>query len=80
MITASQIRAARALLGLSQSEVAERAGISVPSLKRAEAGSTIKVSSNLVSAIRSALEAEGAVFISAGETTQGGPGVRLKQP
>ena len=38
MITIEQLRAARGLLGWSQSELAERAGLSLPTVKRLEAG------------------------------------------
>ncbi|TGW06238.1 XRE family transcriptional regulator, partial [Mesorhizobium sp. M2D.F.Ca.ET.145.01.1.1] len=38
MISASQIRAARALLGIDQKSLAERAGISLSAIQRMEAG------------------------------------------
>jgi transcriptional regulator with XRE-family HTH domain len=37
MITAAQMRAARALLGMDQRELAERTGLSVPTIQRMEA-------------------------------------------
>ena len=37
MITVEQLRAARGLLGWSQSELAARAGLSLPTVKRLEA-------------------------------------------
>jgi len=46
-----QPRAARALTGLSQAEVAEAAGVSIPTLKRAEAGGPIKVAEDTIGAI-----------------------------
>lgn len=69
-----QLRAARALTGLSQPEVAEAAGISVPTLKRAEAGGPIKVSDETIDAIVKALEKAGVEFI---PENGGGAGVRL---
>jgi transcriptional regulator with XRE-family HTH domain len=76
LVDACQLRAARALLGLSQSRLAEFAGISVPTLKRAEAGGPIKVAATSVSAIVRALEQAGAEFI---PENGGGAGVRLRK-
>lgn len=75
MVNSDQIRAARVILGWSQSKVAQAAGISVPTLKRAESGGTIRVSDKANAAIRSALEAGGVVFIPA---NGGGAGVRRR--
>ena len=69
-----QLRAARALTGLSQAEVAEAAGVSVPTLKRAEAGGPIKVADETIATIAKALERAGVEFIS---ENGGGAGVRL---
>jgi transcriptional regulator with XRE-family HTH domain len=69
-----QLRAARALTGLSQAEVAEAAGVSIPTLKRAEAGGAIKVAGETVAAIAKALEKAGVEFI---PENGGGAGVRL---
>jgi len=72
-----QIAAARALVGMTQPDLAMRANISVPTLKRMEAseGPAVGMANN-VAAIRSALESAGVIFISEnGE----GPGVRLKK-
>jgi len=69
-----QLRAARALTGLSQTEVAEAAGVSVPTLKRAEAGGPIKVADETIAAIAKALEKAGVQFI---PENGGGAGVRL---
>jgi transcriptional regulator with XRE-family HTH domain len=41
MITAAQMRAARALLGVDQSELAELAGLSVPTIQRMEASDDV---------------------------------------
>jgi transcriptional regulator with XRE-family HTH domain len=72
----SQLRAARSLLGLSQADIAARAGVSVPTLKRAEADApAIRVSVEAAAAIRRALEAAGVEFANGGQ-----PGVRLRGP
>lgn len=70
-----QIQAARVLLGWSQQQTADAAGVSVPTVQRAEGGSRVRASSAAISAIRGALEGGGVVFIVA---NGGGPGVRLR--
>jgi transcriptional regulator with XRE-family HTH domain len=77
VITSAQIRAARSLLGLSQAEVASRAGLSVPTIKRAESDSGLAVSRSTIEVIRDALEIAGVLFLAEnGE----GAGVRFKKP
>ncbi len=78
MITAEQIRAARALLKWPAQELADRTGISWRSIQRLESGSGIpgSRSKNLMT-IRKVLENAGVVFI---DQNGGGPGVRLKEP
>nr|WP_306030114.1 helix-turn-helix transcriptional regulator [Stappia sp. MMSF_3263] len=68
------MRAARALIGISQTELARRAGVSVPTVKRCESeGRNVpSVSIETQSKLRSALEAEGVEF-----TNGENPGVRL---
>ncbi len=77
MFSPSQIRAARALLGWSQSEVANAAGLSIPTVKRAEADDGIRVSEDALVSIASALQKAGVDFI---VENGGGPGVRLRKP
>ena len=76
MITIEQMRAARGLLGWSQSELAKRAGLSLPTVKRVEAGKGPRVSDEARARIQQALERGGAQFIS---QNGGGPGVRLRK-
>ena len=78
LLTAEQIRAARALLGWSQPQLAEAAGVSMMSIRRMEgpSGPGQRSASN-VEAVRQALVAAGVVFIP--ENDLGGPGVRLKR-
>ena len=67
MITAAQIRAARALLRLDQSELARRAEVSLATLRRVERGAqTAHASSRAVASIQHALETAGAEFIDNG--------------
>lgn len=79
-ITGRQLAAARTLTGLTQAEVAARSNLSVPTLKRMEAseGQVAGMQNNVDAVIR-ALEAAGVTFLAAGETTDGGPGVRLRK-
>lgn len=82
MITASQLRAARALLGIDQRELAQRCGLSLPTIQRMEASEgvirgTVDSLMKLVDALAGAgieLIGEGAV------SSSGGRGVRLKVP
>lgn len=82
MITAAQIRAARALLGLDQRRLAEAAGLSLPTIQRME-GSAGQVRGNVESLVRvvEALEKAGVELIGEGAASaSGGRGVRLKAP
>jgi transcriptional regulator with XRE-family HTH domain len=78
MIFAREIRAARALLGWSQLELAEAASVGVATVRRLEAAETqIRGSVESVWKIQQALEVAGIEFIP--EEAGRGPGVRLKQ-
>ncbi|MBB4327817.1 helix-turn-helix domain-containing protein [Rhizobium leguminosarum] len=79
MLTAEQVRAARALLRMEQRDLAERSGVSLPSIKRLEQmnGALTATRVSTVEAIRAALEAAGVTFIA---ENGGGPGVRLSRP
>jgi predicted transcriptional regulator len=74
MSTPAQIRAARALLGWTQAELAAKADISTNALVAIERGKADPKLST-VNAIRRALEAGGAEF-----TDDGRPGVRMREP
>ena len=79
MITAAQLRAARALAGMDQKALAEAAGLSVPTIQRMEASEGV-VRGNVDSLMKliGALEAAGIDLIAEGATSnQGGRGVRL---
>lgn len=76
LVTAAQIRAARHLASLSQADVAEMTGLSLPTIKRAESEREVSVSAEAVAAIRAALEAAGIEFIA---ENGGGAGVRLRR-
>ena len=75
MVTVEQLRAARGLLGWSQSELAARAGLSLPTVKRLEAGFGPRVSNEARGKMQQAIEAAGIEFI---DENGGGLGVRFK--
>jgi transcriptional regulator with XRE-family HTH domain len=75
-ISVEQLRAARGLLGWSQSELAERTGVSVPTVKRLEGGFGPRVSDVARSRLQLAIETAGVEFI---EENGGGLGVRFRK-
>jgi transcriptional regulator with XRE-family HTH domain len=80
MISASQLRASRALLGIDQRRLAEAAGLSLPTIQRMEASEGV-IRGNVDSLMKlvGALEALGIELISANAVSHsGGRGVRLK--
>jgi len=80
MMTAAQLRAARALTGLDQRRLAELAGLSVPTIQRMEASEGV-IRGNVDSLMKlvEALNAIGIELIGEGAASQaGGRGVRLK--
>ena len=80
MLTAPQLRAARALLGIEQRKVAEVSGLSVPTIQRMEASEAI-IRGNVDSLMKliGALELLGVELIGEGQASaMGGRGVRLK--
>lgn len=80
MITAGQMRAARALLGIDQRQLAEAAGLSLPTIQRMES-SDGQVRGNVDSLVKvvEALEKAGIELIGEGaQSTSGGRGVRLR--
>jgi transcriptional regulator with XRE-family HTH domain len=80
MITAAQLRAARALIGIDQRELAQRSGLSVPTIQRMEASDGL-IRGNVDSLMKliDALAASGIELIGEGTVSaSGGRGVRLK--
>jgi transcriptional regulator with XRE-family HTH domain len=81
MITAGQLRAARALLGLDQKALAELADLSVPTIQRMEASEGV-IRGNVDSLMKliAALDSSGILLIGENaESTSGGRGVRLRR-
>lgn len=80
MITSRQMRAARALLGIDQRQLAELAGLSLPTIQRMEAsdGQVRGIVDTLVKVIR-ALEDAGIELIGENASSMAaGRGVRLR--
>lgn len=77
LITGRLIAAARALAGISQSDLANSSGISVSTLTHLEASGSATLQSRVeAAAVKRALENFGVMFIA--ENTRMGAGVRLK--
>ncbi|PPD05845.1 MAG: transcriptional regulator [Hyphomicrobium sp.] len=76
MLSPSQCRAARGLIGHTQAQLAKRAGIGLSRLRNFETG-RLAVPAEIVAKICAALEAAGVQFIA---ENGGGEGVRLKAP
>lgn len=80
MMTAAQLRAARALLGIDQKTLAARAGVSVPTIQRMEAshGDVRGVVGSLTKIVQ-ALDVSGIELIGEAKASlSGGRGVRMK--
>lgn len=82
MITAAQLRAARALLGIDQKKLAELSGVSLPTIQRMEAsdGNVRGVIETLTKVVE-ALQGAGVELIGENARSEGGGrGVRLRRP
>jgi len=80
MITAAQLRGARALLGIDHRKLAELAGLSLPTIQRMEASEdVIRGNVDSLTKLVSALDAAGIELIAEGAASHsGGRGIRLK--
>lgn len=82
MITSTQMRAARALLGIDQKKLAELSGLSVPTIQRMEASEgTVRGVVESLTRVVEALDRAGVELIGETATSSAqGRGVRLKAP
>jgi len=82
MITAAQMRAARALLGMDQRQLAELSGVSLPTIQRMEASDgTVRGVVDTLTKVVEAFERAGIELIGDNAVSRdGGRGVRLRQP
>ncbi len=79
MITAAQLRAARALAGLDQRKLAELSGLSLPTIQRMEMSEDlIRGNVDSLTKLIAAFDSIGVEFLR--ESADGGRGVRLKKP
>ncbi len=80
MITADQLRAARALLGFDQRQLSELTNLSIPTIQRMEASDgLIRGNVDSLTKLITALEGAGVNFIRENEASStGGRGIRLK--
>ncbi len=81
MLSAAQLRAARALIGLDQKTLAERAGVSLPTIQRMEASDgNVRGNVDTLTKVVAALEAAGVELIGEHARSEGvGRGVRLRE-
>ncbi|WP_089174674.1 helix-turn-helix domain-containing protein [Bosea sp. AS-1] len=82
MMTAAQMRAARAMLGIDQRQLAEMAGVSLPTIQRMESSAgTVRGMIESLTRVVEALDRAGIVLIGDNATSsEGGRGIRLKAP
>src|SRR6516164_3715005 len=80
LLTAAQMRAARALAGMEQKTLAKVSGVSLPTIQRMEASNgVVRGVIESLTKVMAALEAAGIEFINEGAAnTGGGRGVRLR--
>lgn len=74
-VTSEQFRMARAALGWTVRDLADRAGVHRNTITRIEAGEASH--GPTIQVVRQALEAAGILFLAAGEQKDGGPGIRF---
>ncbi len=78
MLTTSQLRAARAMIGISIEELSAATGVAGETIRVAEASSG-NVEPEFSGKLKRALESRGVIFVAAGQQDASGPGVRLHQ-
>lgn len=76
MISPKQIKAARVFLEWEQRDLADRSGLSLPTIQRMEKHGVERSSAANAAKVQEALEAAGVEFIA---ENGGGPGVRLRK-
>ncbi len=82
MITAAQLRASRALLGIDQQTLADLAGVSLPTIQRMEASpNNVRGVVASLMKVLDALDRAGVELLGdGGASLGGGRGVRFKAP
>ncbi|SEH62648.1 hypothetical protein SAMN05216228_1004297 [Rhizobium tibeticum] len=77
MITATQMRGARAMTGMSIEQLAAASGLPAATIETMERDEQ-EGQPHALLAVKQALEAAGIIFIGSGNHDEGGPGVRLR--
>src|SRR5215469_16623776 len=73
LLTAAQLKAARALVGMEQKALSQASGVSLPTIQRMEASNgTVRGVIESLTRVIAALEAAGVEFIYEGTTSSGG--------
>jgi transcriptional regulator with XRE-family HTH domain len=76
VLTGAQLRAARGLINISVADLAERSGLAINTIRRAEAANgLVRMTTENLMRVIAVLEAAGVVLVDAGDGL--GPGVRL---
>jgi transcriptional regulator with XRE-family HTH domain len=77
-VSGNQIKAARALIGMEQAELADKAGVSINTVRNMEAAGAdeVRVRSDTLFRVQEALKAAGVIFV---EENGDGPGVRMRK-
>jgi len=75
MITAAQVKAARAMLGLSQGDLAKKTGLGIATIKRLELSTELRGAATTLWKVQTVLEEAGIEFLQANK--ESGAGVRL---
>jgi len=79
MLFAGQLRAARALIGWNQLELAEKSEVGIATIRRLEAQQgVLRGMSDTIWKLKNTLEKAGIIFIDGDDST--GPGVKLSKP
>lgn len=77
MTSSAQLRAARAMIGLSIEELAADSRLPASTIKTLEADAK-RGDQHALHALKAALEARGVLFLASGSQEAGGSGIRLK--
>jgi hypothetical protein len=81
MLTSRQIRAGLGLIGKNVAWLAQRAVVSEATIRRAIlVDGTPRMRTDLMAKLQQVLEAEGCLFLDAGDRRDGGEGVRMRPP
>ena len=77
-VSGNQIKASRALIGMEQAELADKAGVSINTVRNMEAAGAdeVRVRSDTLFRVQEALKAAGVIFV---EENGDGPGVRIRK-